>query len=232
MTIGDANPAARLLSIQVGLPRRLGGTGPSGATDRPWRSGYVKEPVSGSIWLGRTNLVGDGQGNLKVHGGPEQAVLAYAAAHYPRWRGELGRPDFPHGAFAENFTVAGLDEETVCIGDTFAVGDTEIQVSQPRQPCANISRRWGIADLTARVQATGRTGWYLRVLKEGNVASGLPVVLLDRPCPDWTIARTHRVMQGRRRDRGAAAELAACPFLSPRWRAVLAEAVASDHTQP
>lgn len=212
---------AILVSIQVGTPRMLGGTGP---TDRPWRSGYVKEPVDGPVWLGRTNLEGDGQGNRKLHGGPEMAALAYAAAHYPRWRAELDRPDFPHGAFAENFTIAGLDEPTVCIGDVYAIGAARVQVSQPRQPCANISRRWGIEHLTARVLETGRTGWYLRVLDEGDVTAGMPVVLIDRPAPEWPIDHVQAVMRHRRRDPEAAANLAACPLLSPRWRAVLAEA--------
>ena len=216
-------PQATLISIQVGKPTTL----PTPAsTGRPWRTGYVKEPVDGPVWLGRTNLAGDGPGNRKVHGGPEMAVLAYAADHYPRWRAELDRPDFPHGAFAENFTIAGLDEQTVCVGDVYAVGAARVQVSQPRQPCASISRRWGIEYLTARVLETGRTGWYLRVLEEGNVGPGVPVVLLDRPAPEWTVERVHLVMRHRRRDPQAAAVLAASPFLSPRWRAAFAEAAA------
>jgi len=219
----DRMDRAVLVSIQVGAPRLLGATAP---TDRPWRTGYVKEPVDGPVWLGRTNLEGDGQGNRKVHGGPEMAVLAYAADHYPGWRAELDRPDFPHGAFAENFTIAGLDEQTVCVGDVYAIGAARVQVSQPRQPCASISRRWGIEQLTTRVLETGRTGWYLRVLDEGDVASGVPVLLLDRPAPEWTVERVHAVMRHRHRDPEAAAALAACPLLAARWRAMLAEAAA------
>ena len=220
----DDEPGGTLVSIQVGQPRLIDGAVP---TDRPWRSGYIKEPVGGPVWLGRTNLVGDGQGNRKVHGGPEMAALAYAADHYPRWRAELDRPDFPHGAFAENFTIAGLDERAVCVGDVYAIGAARVQVSQPRRPCASISHRWGIEHLTIRVLETGRTGWYLRVLEPGNVAPGVPVVLLDRPAPEWTIERAHAVMRHRHRDPDAAAALAACPVLSPRWRATLAEAVAA-----
>ncbi len=186
--------------------------------DRPWLTGFFKEPVEGPIWLGQTNLAGDGQADLKNHGGPDKAVLAYAADHYPAWRAELDRSDLPYGAFGENFTIAGLVEETVCIGDVYAVGEARVQVSQPRQPCWKIARRWRIKDLTARVQATGRTGWYFRVLAEGYVQPGLPVTLLERPFPQWTVTRAGEIMRDRRDNPVAAAELAACPLLSTNWR--------------
>ncbi len=211
-----------LVSIQVGLPRQFGTADASDPKGRPWSSGVWKEPVTGPVWLGSTNLAGDGQADLKNHGGPDKAVLAYAAAHYDAWRAELNRPDLPYGAFAENFTIAGLDEETVCIGDTYVIGETRVQVSQPRQPCWKISRRWQIEDLAAQVEATGRTGWYFRVLVEGYVEPGLTVILLDRPFPQWTVARAMAIMRHRREERGAAAELATCPLLSANWRKTLA----------
>ena len=214
---------AILRSIQVGLPRRLGDGESPGGTNRAWTTGFVKEAVAGPVWLGRTNLAGDGQADREHHGGPEQAVLAYGAEHYPRWRAELGRPDFPHGAFAENFTIAGLDEGTVCVGDSYAVGGARVQVSQPRVPCWKIARRWGMPDLTKRVERTGRTGWYLRVLEEGEVAAGQAVTLFDRPYPEWTIARAHAAMRNRLRNSEEAAALAACPLLAPTWRAVLTD---------
>jgi MOSC domain-containing protein YiiM len=211
-----------LVSIQVGTPRLFDDGNPG---RRSWLSAFIKEPVTGPIWLGRTNLVGDAQADLKNHGGPDKAVLVYAAAHYADWRKELGWADFPYGAFAENFTVDGLDEWTVCIGDTYAIGEAFVQVSQPRQPCWKISRRWGREDLMARVVATGRTGWYLRVLTEGYVEPGMPMPLLHRPFPQWTIARATEVMRSRRERPDEARELAACPLLSAHWRETLLAAL-------
>ncbi len=206
----------RLLSIQVSLPRRIDAAAAPDPAGNAWTTGFFKTPVAGHVWLGRTNLAGDGQGDTKNHGGPDKAVLAYAAAHYSAWRAELAQPELPHGAFAENFTVAGLDEESVCIGDTYAIGEALLQVSQPRQPCWKISARWRSPDLTARVEASGRTGWYLRVLREGNVAAGDAVTLLDRPHPDWSVARATRTMR-RRDDLDGAAALAALPELAASW---------------
>jgi hypothetical protein len=117
------NGQARLVGIQVGRPIVHGHKDAQDPLDQPWRTGFFKLPVSGPVWLGRTNLFGDGQGNRRVHGGPDKAVLAYSANHYLAWRRELTRPDLPYGAFAENFTVDGLVEDTVCIGDVHRVGD-------------------------------------------------------------------------------------------------------------
>jgi len=122
-----------------------------------------KRAVEGPVWLGRENLAGDGQADRQHHGGPDHAVLAYSIDHYPAWREELGR-ELPPGSFAENLAITGRDESTVCIGDTYAIGTALVQVAQPRQPCVKIARRLGIPDLTRRVERTGRTGWYLRVL--------------------------------------------------------------------
>jgi MOSC domain-containing protein YiiM len=217
-------PAAsspRLLSIQVGAPTTHLRPGSSDPLDRPWRTGFFKAQVDGPLWLGRQNLFGDGQANRKVHGGPDKAVLAYAGAHYRLWRAELGMPELPHGAFAENFTVSDLDESSVCIGDVYAIGDARVQVSQPRQPCSNITRRWRIADFTQRVADTGRTGWYLRVMHEASIQAGQRIELLERPRPDWSVARATRAMVRRALDPAEAAALAALPELSVAWRTTL-----------
>src|SRR5262245_35397589 len=97
-----------LVSIQVGLPKSYGRAAAEDPMDRPWQTGFFKQPVDGPSWLGRTNLVGDGQADLVNHGGEDKAVLCYAASHYPEWRDELARPDLPYGAFGENFTIEGL----------------------------------------------------------------------------------------------------------------------------
>jgi MOSC domain-containing protein YiiM len=214
----------RLISIQVSLPRRIE---PDEAPDpggRAWTTAFFKQPVAGPLWLGRPNLEGDGQADRKNHGGPDKAVLAYAAAHYPFWRRELDDPEFPYGAFAENFTVEGLNEDSVCIGDTYALGDARVQVSQPRQPCWKIAARWRRRDLTVLVERTGRTGWYLRVLAEGRVEAGLPFELVERPFPEWTVTAATRVMRGKD---PRAAELAECPLLATSWRIDLAERAAA-----
>lgn len=210
-----------LVSIQIGQPRQLGQEGAADPADRPWTTAYLKEVVNGPAWLSRAGLVGDCPADLRHHGGPDQAVLAYAAAHYDLWRAELGRPDLPYGAFAENFTIAGLDEDDVCIGDVYAVGDAIVQVTQPRQPCGKIARALGIAGLTERTEATGRTGWYLRVLQEGEVAAGMAAMRRERPYPQWTITRATAALRQAGVDAAAARELAACPLLGIRWRQAL-----------
>ncbi len=209
----------RLLSLQVGLPRERGREGARDWAERAWTTAFFKEPVPGPLRLGRTGLEGDGQADGRFHGGPDKAVLAYAAAHYPAWREELGR-EMPFGAFGENFTVEGTDESAVCLGDVYAVGGARVQVSQPRIPCWKIARRWGIKDLSARVQRTGRTGWYLRVLEEGRVAPGDAVEPLDRPHPEWTVAAANEAMFVVR-TRESVLALADCPALAPSLAEVL-----------
>jgi MOSC domain-containing protein YiiM len=177
-----------LLSIQVGPPRSFGIPGASDPMDRPWTTGFYKEPTVGPVLVGRTNLEGDGQADLVNHGGPDKAVLAYSADHYPAWRSELAKPDLPFGAFGENFTVVGQTEADVCIGDRWTVGEVRLEVSQPRLPCWKLARRWRIKDLALRVDRTGRSGWYFRVLAEGQVTTGQSWRLEERPFPDWTVA--------------------------------------------
>jgi MOSC domain-containing protein YiiM len=215
-----------LVSIQVGLPRSYGQEGADDPMDRPWTTGFFKQPVDGPRRLGRTNLDGDGQADLVNHGGEDKAVLCYAASHYLEWREALHRPDLPHGAFGENFTIEGQNEELVCVGDTYSLGEAIVQVSQPRQPCWKLAWRWRIKELTAYVERSGRTGWYIRVLQEGEVRAGLPLTLLDRPYPEWTVMRAGKVMRNRRKDPEAAGELAGVELLAASWREHLALAAA------
>jgi MOSC domain-containing protein YiiM len=206
----------RILSQRVGLPRELGTAGATSPLERPWRSGIFKAPVTGPVWLTRTGLEGDGQADLKVHGGVEKAILAYAASHYAFWPERLERDDVGPGAFGENWVLSGGEEAHVCIGDMLRVGGARVQVSQPRQPCWKPARRWGRKDLSLLLQETGRTGWYLRVLEEGPVEEGDVLELLERPFPAFTVAFANHAMHGHAPD--AAAALSECPLLSPGWR--------------
>ncbi|MBZ4420728.1 MOSC domain-containing protein [Myxococcus sp. RHSTA-1-4] len=208
--------ASRILSLRVGLPRELGTAGAAHPMERPWTSAIFKEPISGPVWLSRTGFAGDGQADLKVHGGVEKAVLAYAAAHYDFWRQRLERADVGPGAFGENLVLSGGAEDSACIGDVLRLGGARVQVSQPRQPCWKPARRWGHKDLSLLIQETGRTGWYYRVLEEGSVREGDAVELLERPFPAFTVAFANHAMHGH--DPDAAAALAECPLLSPGWR--------------
>jgi MOSC domain-containing protein YiiM len=220
--IRSAISAARLVSIQTGTPRTVGAPDATDRMHRQFTSAIWKSPVAGPVRLGRVGLAGDAVANTKVHGGPEQAVLMYALSHYPDWEREMGRPLEP-GAFGENLSVDLLTEDTVSIGDVFEIGGARLQVSQPRQPCATLARRHQVADMIAIVLRNGRSGWYLRVLREGSVEAGQAVRLVERPHPEWTVRRAARVMVTRAHDRKEAAALAACPALSPGWRATLAK---------
>ena len=213
---------AVLESIQVGRPRQFGQEDAADPMDRLWTTGFYKEPVNGPVRLGVTNLDGDGQADLVHHGGTEKAVLAYADDHYHLWRPELNMPNLAFGAFGENFTVQGITEANVCLGDVWKIGDeVRVQVSQPRQPCWKLARRWRLKTLALQVQSTGRTGWYFRVLAEGAVAAGMPMMLVERPHPAWTVERANRVMHFDKDDLRAAAELAAIPTLALSWTTAL-----------
>jgi len=224
-----AKNSTRILSVQVGLPRTLGVEGANDPMDRPWTSGFQKDPVQGPVWLGNTNLEGDGQADLVHHGGVEKAVLAYSAHHYEPWCRELNLAEIPFGAFGENFTIQGLTEADVCVGDTWQVGENVlVQVSQPRQPCWKLARRFKRKTLSLEVQRTGRTGWYFRVLRQGMVSAGTPITLLQRPYPDWSIARANLVMHSQPHDQAETAELAALDLLSVSWRDTLGKRLESQ----
>lgn len=207
-----------LQSVQVGTPHRYGTPGARDPMQRPWRTSFVRPPSAEPRWLFTTHLDGNAQADTKNHGAPDQAVLLYAAAHYPRWQADFGRPDIGPGGFGENFTVAELTEETACIGDTYAIGEAWIQVTGPRYPCTKIERRWSLPGLTRRVAETGRTGWYCRVLREGLVAPGAPITLVDRPYPEVSVALINDFGHYRNRNLDQATALAACPLLPEWWQ--------------
>jgi MOSC domain-containing protein YiiM len=206
-----------LHSIQVGAPRSYGFEDAVNTHDKPWTTGFFKAPVEGPVFVGTTNLVGDGQADLKNHGGVDKAVLAYSADHYPKWREELRMPDMPCGAFGENLTIIGSSEESVCIGDIFRIGQVIFEVSQPRQPCWKLARRWRMHELTGLVVRNGRSGWYLRVMEQGWIDTQMPVTLIERPNPAWSIAHANEIMHHRRTDLRMTLELANVPGLADSW---------------
>jgi len=219
-------PPATLHSIQVATPKDYGYEGAVDPHDKPWTTGFFKTPVEGPVYVGMTNLAGDGQADLKHHGGIDKAVLAYSADHYSMWREELDMPDLPHGAFGENLTIAGLQEKCVCIGDIFRIGAALFEVSQPRQPCWKLGRRWRRHELTGMVVQNGRTGWYFRVLEEGWIEPGMQVVLLERPNADWPIARANQILHHHRTDLPLTLALAEVPRLAGSWVEELRERAA------
>jgi MOSC domain-containing protein YiiM len=172
----------RLVSLQVGMPRKLDFHG------KEWESAIFKAPVSARVCLESTNLDGDRQYNLKFHGGLDKAVCCYASEHYSYWQNDFCMGDiFTYGAFGENFTVSGLPETEACIGDVWAVGTARVQVCQPRMPCINVARKWDRKDMPTRMEELGYTGYYLRVMQTGDVGAGDEITLLERPNPGVTI---------------------------------------------
>ena len=205
-------------AVHVGLPVDE----PDALRGGTFHTAVRKHRSESPLWLSHTNLDGDRQGDLRHHGGPEKAVMAYALVHYEKWRAELGIEAITEGAFGENLTLDGLDEATVCIGDTWRIGTALTQVSQPRQPCWKLAARWGVPGLALTVQRSGRTGWYHRVLREGRIGPGDEMVLIDRPHPQWTATRANQVMHSTGAALADIEALVALPELSSNWHATLA----------
>ena len=210
-----------VLSVQVGRLQRFGNDQDSG--DKPWTSGIIKYSVSDSVMVRRTNLDGDEQADLVHHGGLDKAVLAYPHEHYKFWQTEFPEVNWENGCFGENLTLCGLTESEVCVGDVYSLGDSVLQISQPRQPCWKLSRRWAIPKLAVRVQQTRRTGWYMRVLQEGEVSFGQTMSLVERLHPEWTIGHCNDVMFARPREPERDIELASCESLSESWKQTLSK---------
>ncbi|MBL1258325.1 MOSC domain-containing protein [Methylocystis sp. Sn-Cys] len=209
MTLAPAHPL-----VLIGPIAPLGKAGQTSA--------IVKASTPGPWRIGKTGLEGDAQADLKHHGGPEKALHHYAFDHYATWRAEIGdaAPLAAPGAFGENLSTSGWTEETVRLGDVIRFGSALLQVSQGRQPCFKLSLRFGLRDMAARVQRSGRTGWYYRVLQEGVAQLGDALALIERPCPDWPLARLSTLLYRDTRDRAGLAAMAALPQLAEGWRAL------------
>ena len=211
-------PGAESASIPVRAVL-VGTVAPLGARGVP--SGIDKHPVAGAVQVRREGLTGDEQGDRKHHGGPEKAVHHYAFEHYARWRKEdpalAWRLD-RDGAFGENLSTVGMTEADVCIGDIYRLGTALVQISQARQPCWRLNERFRSPAMARRVQESGRTGWYYRVLEEGTVCRGGRIALVERRRSDWPLARVLDVLYRRTLDVDALAALSDLPELSRSWR--------------
>lgn len=193
----------------------LGEVAPLGRTT----SAIDKHPVAGARRVERSGFVGDAQADRRAHGGAHKAVHCYAWAHYAWWRDALaGTPllDAP-GAFGENLSIEGIDEHDVYIGDRWRIGDALFEVSQGRQPCYKLNLRFGIPDMAARVQQSLRAGWYLRVIEPGVVAAGDRCELIERPCPDHSVAQLLALIRDREVGAARLAQVLQLP-LTPNWR--------------
>jgi MOSC domain-containing protein YiiM len=156
----------KILSICVGRPREVESRG------KRVRTSIFKQRVAGAVRARTLNLDGDEQSDLSVHGGRDKAVYVYPSEHYSYWRAQLPGIEFPWGAFGENLTSEGLSETAVHIGDRVSIGTAEFVVTQPRLPCFKLGIRFGRLDMVKRFQQSGRTGFYLAVLREGLIAAG------------------------------------------------------------
>ncbi|ODT66795.1 MAG: hypothetical protein ABS75_24690 [Pelagibacterium sp. SCN 63-23] len=183
-------------------------------------SGIAKRPLDGRVRLGPEGLEGDAQGDRKHHGGPEKALHHYARDHYCFWREAVGPSAVlsAPGAFGENLSTRGLTEAEVAIGDTFRLGEALIQVSQGRQPCWKLNARFAVEDMALRVQRTGFTGWYYRVLEPGHVEAGNGLELVERISPEWTLRRLWRLLYVDTLNFDELAAMAALEHLPDSWR--------------
>lgn len=180
-------------------------------------TGIYKTPVDEELFLSWVNFEGDGQADLVHHGGREKAVCVYPYEHYPFWEKQLQRT-LEYGAFGENLTVRGLLEEEVCIGDTFKLGEAIVQVSQPRQPCYKLSVRYGLPDMPLKVQETGYTGFYFRVLKEGVVSRRDGLIRIFSHPKAITVSYANRIMHREKDHIEGIKKILEVEELSVNWR--------------
>lgn len=191
----------QVVSLNVGKPKTVE------YRNQQLSTGIYKLPVAGPVALHAEGFDGDGQADLVNHGGPDKAVCVYPLEHYAFWEEQLGRK-LDYSAFGENITARGLLETEVCIGDVYEIGTTLLQVSQPRFPCFKLSQKHGPADMPARVLSTGYSGFYFRVLREGQLAAGDRIVKRESGAGSFPVKRVLYFMEHGRKDQSGLAELA------------------------
>jgi len=203
----------------------LGGIRPLPPENQP--TGMFKCEHAQPAWLGVEGLAGDAQADRRVHGGTEKALHQYPVAHYARLAAAFrdAAALLVPGSIGENLSVPGWDEANVCIGDVFRLGDARIQVSQPRSPCWKIDRRFHVGGIAGYIGDHGLTGWYYRVLEEGEVAAGCAFELLERPAPGMPVARVLALHRALRPPLGDLEALAATPGLAPNWAKKVADRI-------
>jgi MOSC domain-containing protein YiiM len=202
----------KIISVNIGLPREVSWQGKTVTT------GIFKEPIKGSVMLRTLNLDGDKQADLSVHGGVSKAVYAYPVQHYEFWKSELPNMQLPYGMFGENFTIAGLLEETVNIGDRFRLGAAEVMVTEPRMPCYKLGLKFGRADMVKRFLASRRTGFYFAVLQEGELKAGDTIEPLSRDGNGITVADITRLYAFERDDLKLLRRVVQVEALPESWR--------------
>jgi len=184
----------KMVSLNVGLPREVMWHG------RTVTTGIYKEPVERRVDLRKLNLDGDRQADLSVHGGEYKAVYCYPVAHYDYWKKELPGRELPMGMFGENFTTDGLREDSVHLGDKFSVGSAEVVVTQPRLPCYKLGVRFQSDEMVRRFLASGRTGFYLAVTREGEVGVGDAIKVIARDANAVPVSEITRLYIAKRYD--------------------------------
>lgn len=205
----------------------IGELGPLGPQQAP--SGIRKRKVDGPQTITRVGLNGDHQGDTKNHGGPEKAIHHYPRDHYAAWA--LDGIEAKPPAFGENISTFGMTEADICIGDIYRFGTALLQVSQGRQPCWRLNARFEEADMAFRVQKSGRTGWYYRVLEEGVAEAGECLALRERPQPQWPLTRIIELLYRRTLDMKSLASLAALPELAQGWRTLAARRIETQSVE-
>ncbi len=213
---------ARLVSVNVGMPRDVSWR------DKTVRTGIWKAPVDGAVMVRRLNIDGDGQGDLAGHGGEHRAVMVYQTESYDYWRKVLCRTDLRAGHFGENFTVEGLSDSEVCIGDRYRIGEAEFEVTQPRVTCFRVGMRVGEPRMSSLLVAHHRPGFYFRVITEGLVRAGDDIVRTRRGANAVSVADTDALLYLPNRDMDRMRRVVDVPALSPGWRQSFRELLVAE----
>ena len=187
-------------------------------TGKTVHTGVWKTPVEGPVMVRRLNIDGDGQGDLAGHGGEQRAVMVYQTESYEYWQGYLGRDDLQPGGFGENFTVSGLSDRDVCIGDRYRIGEAEFEVTQPRVTCFRVGMRLGVPEMPNLLVSQHRPGFYFRVITEGLVRAGEDIVLTRRGRHELTVADVDALLYLPDRDMDLLRKIVEVPALSPGWQ--------------
>jgi len=202
----------KIISLNVGRPRLVLRNG------EPVSTSIFKEPIAGRVMMRTLNLDGDRQADLSVHGGPSKAVYVYPAEHYDFWKREFPEMELPWGMFGENFTTTGLLETETNIGDKFRLGAAEVMVTEPRMPCYKLGIRFGRTDIIKRFLQSERTGFYLAVLKEGEVGIGDEFEPLARDVHDVRVSDVTRLYTHEKRNAALLRRAIEVEALPETWR--------------